>query len=779
MNMEYDESLDSTNTAETQDIGVEDPPRDVKLFMELAKLDKELDDARLEKLTKYISDCRTAAVEGRRATGVETRMQEDLAFYNGEDELAEVGAAFTKSRSLNGGISENSRGVSQHDCTDFFNITRPFVDAATARMGDILLPAGDWNFKISATPTPDIELHKTSNQPVVMESGEPVLDPQTNRQLTVSDFMREEIIAADLKIKRAELRIRDHLIQTYFHEESRKVIEDAGKLGIGILKGPMPKQIKTVAKSENGAIRIEYKEAPCSERVDPFNFFPDPTCGGNIKDASYVIERDSLTARTLQELRDDTGYIARNIDKVLDEGPNKANYDKDGIRLLNKNTKDSDRFDVWYYVGDIRLSDLKAVDVNVRRVEAKPSDDMYVSATIMLVNDTIIKGYLNPFGKAGDIPYDVFAWQRVPDSIWGAGGVARQGRVAQKMLLAACRALMENMALSSGPMVAINRSALIPANGSWRLHRNKIFYTRENADIRSVADAITAMNVPSQQAELTGIIQLALKHMEDSTGVTFLLQGQQGAAPDTVGGMQLVHQNATAFLRRTARLYDESITEPHIRRYYEYHLVKGDFSEIGDVRIEAIGSSALVDREVQLLQMQQIMQMAVDPTFGLSKKKVALEMLRLWKYDPYKFAMDAQELQDLANQTPPPDPTIEAARIRTEGELQVAQIKTEAQLEKIAKDTDRDLLYAKGVEQRNQMTNSLRIQELQLKRDLAILQYANDKNMQLDDIKAKLATEGMRLQVQKELSAINKEADSINPPTEPAGRATPGKSFSE
>lgn len=142
--------------------------------------------------------------------------------------------------------------------------------------------------------------------------------------------------------------------------------------------------------------------------------------------------------------------------------------------------------------------------------------------------------------------------------------------------------------------------------------------------------------------------------------------------------------------------------------------------------------------------------------------------------------MDSKELEALQNQTPPPDPTIEAARIRTEGELQVAQIKTEAQLEKVRKDTDRDLLYAQGVEQRNEMTHELRIAELQLKRELAILEYANKSNMQLEDIKAKLASDSMKLQVQKELSAINKEMPQvISPPSEPKGRADEGKSFSE
>lgn len=745
-----------------------------KVLSAVKKADKQ---SQMEAIARLIADRRDAAVKGKAESGVEARMLEDLAFYNGEDEIASTSAEYTKSRGVSGNLMSNdNRSVDQTKCTEFFNITRPFTDAATARMGDILLPAGDWNFSIKATPVPDLIIYKDSQTPVKDEFGSPVTNPDTGEQAKVGDFINQEIVIADEKAKKAELRIRDQLIETNFHAECRKVIEDAGKLGTGILKGPIPRRVQTLTKNPEGVTQITYKIAPASERVSPFNFFPDPNCGNNISDGSYVFERDYMTARQLKELRDSPGYLAEEIDNILEQGPGKVCLTQEAMAVGRK-TSDDDRYEIWYYTGDIKISELAMYDQNVEFNEE--SDDHFVSATFVLVNDTIIKANVNPFTLAGDLPYDVFPWQRVEGSCWGVG-VARHGRVPQKMLLAGARALMDNMALSVAPIIGINRAALIPANNSWALRGGKLFYTREGSDVKAVSDAITAVSIPSHQEEITGIIQLALKMMEDSTGVTFLLQGQQGAAPDTVGGMQLVHQNATAFLRRVARLYDEHITEPHIRRYYANLLKTGEEEEIGDARIEAVGSSALVEREVQLLQLQQMLQMTADPEFQISKKKLAAEMLRLWKYDPSKFMMDSKELEALQSQTPPPDPTIEAARIRTEGELQVAQIKTEAQLEKVRKDTDRDLLYAQGVEQRNEMTHELRIAELQLKRELAILEYANKYNMQLEDIKAKLASDSMKLQVQKELSAINKEMPQvISPPSEPKGRADEGKSFSE
>ena len=93
-------------------------------------------------------------------------------------------------------------------------------------------------------------------------------------------------------------------------------------------------------------------------------------------------------------------------------------------------------------------------------------------------------------------------------------------------------------------------------------------------------------------------MQLATKMAEDSTGINFLLQGQQGSAPDTVGGMELLHRNASALLRRIARIYDENVTERHIKRYHEWLLLYGDDQDKCDLQTQAIGSSALVEREI-------------------------------------------------------------------------------------------------------------------------------------------------------------------------------------
>ena len=118
------------------------------------------------------------------------------------------------------------------------------------------------------------------------------------------------------------------------------------------------------------------------------------------------------------------GYLEQ-IDKVLEEGPQKANA------KATKNPhesrieyKDSDRFEVWYFYGCFDKEDLEAADVEVEK------DQEY--GLITIVNDTVIKGGLNPL-ESGEFPYDVMPWQRRAGH-WAGVGVCRQIRTPDRAL---------------------------------------------------------------------------------------------------------------------------------------------------------------------------------------------------------------------------------------------------------------------------------------------------------------------------------------------------------
>lgn len=730
---------------------------------ELKKKQEAEKQRQLADLGKIISKKLEDVIKKRAASGIERIWQEDQDNYEGVDEHNKTGLhpKYTKSRSTDGGIVANTAGnKNENQCTAFFNITRQFVDSASARLGDILLPSGDWNWAAKKTPIPDYV-------------GSRVIDQQGN---VLQQEYSEEAANHAKKEEAAETRIKDWLVESRYHAECRKVIESTARLGSGVLKGAYPKK-RTTKAFYNGAYDIVEEVVPASKAIDVWDFFPDyPNCGEDIQDGEFVFERDYITAKDLNELAQspELGYFPDAIKKVIEEGPGKKH--KDG----QSKTQSDDIFEIWYHTGwlDIKqtqLFDDKSIQDELDE-ECAADFRMFVVA---MVNDTIIKGHESATDKS--FPYDVMVWQRCANMPWGIG-VSRQMRESQLFMTSAARNLVDNMGLSSMPMIAMRRQGIEPENNKWEIKKGKVWWLTDEM-IKNIGESIQFLVVPSMQNELVANMQLATKMAEDATGINFLLQGQQGSAPDTVGGMELLHRNASALLRRIARIFDENVTERHIARYHEWLLLYGDDAEKCDLQIQAIGSSALVEREIQAMQAIQLLQFAANPAFGISPRKAMSEVLRAWRFDPSKFEMDQDELAGI--QQSAPAPAVQAAQIRAEAELKKAEMNNQVAIQKTQADTDRDALFQQSVAQRNQMDYEYKIKlleqentKLQLQKELALLDYSVKKQMSLDDIKAKLASDAMKVNLQRELAAMTETPRQIlTPPVEPQGRAPTGEAY--
>lgn len=729
---------------------------------------------RIDALGKTVARMRDDAVTARKSSGIETIWREDEEYYNGIDEANRNTTAWTKAAGVTGGIEGGAKADNDGRCTAFFNLTGPFVDTAAARMGDILLPSGDWNFSIAPTPVPEIVA--TQQQPMPqpgqmqqpMQPGmpQPGLPPQQGVPQQPMGMMPKPL-NADQRVERVEKRIHDWLTECSYHSELRKVIHDMARIGTGVIKGPVAGTKKT---------RDGVKIVPISYRVDPENFFADPNCGENIHDGEFVVERELSTARKLREFIGLPGYLEDCIHKVIDEGPGKRNYTSDGIRQHDAVTMDDDRFEVWYFHGFVDADDLLSCGVDVEEGEGRN----IIPAVVTLVNDTVIRASLSPV-DSGEFPYDVMAWQRRAGSIHGVG-VSRQGRTPQDMLNASFRQLMDNAGVSSGPQFIYRLGTIVPLDGDYTLRGRKLWVATDELGNRPVSDAFAAINVPSMQAELSAMVQMAKKEMEDATGIAFLLMGQQGAAPDTVGGMELVNKNASAFLREKARTFDESITEPHIKRYNDWLQTYGPEDEKGEVEIRAIGSSALVEREIQSMETMQILQMSANPAFGIDPAKAIKEYLKAKRFDPVKFEYDEEQKAKMAQTPPPPPPQVTAAQINAQASIQRAQIAADASVQKSKMDQDRDTAYVQAETQRTNTTAQLRIEELKYKREIAYLTLQVQKGIEVDKNKIKLADTAAKLRVQKELAAAQLMAGGhakqvATPAIEPAGRAPNGQAF--
>jgi hypothetical protein len=795
---------------------------------------EQLERIRAEKLAAKVEAFGTSlvrkreeAINGRAASGIEDEWQLAEDAYQGID--AATSASSGKPSGPNGGYINGPVRTAGRS-TVFLNITRAYVDAAAAKVGDMLLPTDDspWGIKPTPLPTdfetmgqqlpgvvpmleqpaPGMPYQPAPGMPVdpaaaaqqggmpMGAGGPPAMPPgpppKSPIQLAIDELHQRAKKAAD----GAQKQIEDWFIECLWHAEVRKMIEDCARLGTGILKGPFPvKRTSVVTREAEGGYAkiIEDRIAPASKCVSPWKFYPDPAAGESIQDGSYCWEVDTITAKGLRDLKGVPGYLTSQIDKVLDEGPG-GKHKSDIFIPGNVKAKDDDQFEIWYFYGFAERDDLEAAGVDM------PEGDHYtVPAIVTMVNDCVIKAALNPL-DTGEFPYDLMVWQRKNGVPWGMG-VGMQINTPQRMLNAATRNMMDNAGYSAGPQLIMRRDAITPADGTWQITPRKIWFVNDGADVNAVNQAFMAVNIPTMQKELMEIIQFALKMAEDVTGLPMLMQGQQGQAPDTVGGMQMMLNNASVVLRRIARLFDDRVTEPHVRRYYRWLMEYGEDDSIkGDFQIDARGSTALVERDIQNQNILNMAQFVGNPNFGIDPEKWFTEYLKSQRLDPKRFTMDEEKKAALAGQPPPMAPQVEVAKIRSEADMQKAQMQAELQqalaqmktqtdmqiaqmreqigLQKMQVDTDRDRAYVMAESERTQIEHQAKMVELELKRELAMLDYANKQQMTLEQVKAKLAETAMKLNATKELAGMKARSDQMpKPPIEPPGRAPAGESF--
>lgn len=751
---------------------------------EQVRLQEEEKIQRLEAFGLTLSKRREDAVSGRSSSGIEQEWLESEEQYQGIDDAnrGESQGAL-KPATVGGSFIGKAKSVDTRS-TVFMNITRPYVDAASAKVSDMLLPTDDRNWGIKPTPIPELTQALQDETPVqqpMQPQGMPA-GPQAGGQMQVpaqgmpqppmkvKDVAQQMLKQATDSAEKAEKRIEDWLVECQYHAEVRKVIEDCAKLGTGILKGPFPDK-----KRSKGGTVIN----PTSRRISPWNFYPDPNCGEDIQKGQYVFESDEITARGVKDLIGVPGYIESQIRAVLEEGPGKK-FEASSKLSYRSQLSDKDLYEIWYFQGQVEREDLEVLGVMVEEGET-------ANAIVTMINDRPIKAALQPLDN-GEYPYDLMPWQRRADMPWGTG-VARQIRTPQRMVNAATRAMMDNAGVSAGGQFVINREVIQPADGSWSIVPRKLWFMTGEGRVN---DAFASVQLASMQSDLMAIIQYAQKMAEDVTGLPMILQGQQGAAPETVGGMQLLQNNASSVLRRLARTFDDAVTEPHIRRYYAWLLEYGeDETEKGDFQIDARGSTALVERDINNQAVLQMAGMAVPGNpYGIDPKRWFKEVCLAQRMDPAKFQYtEEEEAQAAQNQQPPVIPQIEAAKIRAQVDMEKLKVtqgiaQQDGQLEslKIKSDTDRDTAWVQAETQRTQVEANAKREELMLKRELEMLKYANEQKISLDAIKAQLAAKAADIQLERDLAGASnavKLETSKKPPLEPAGKAPAGQAWAQ
>lgn len=681
---------------------------------------------------------------------IETRWLEDLRQYNGkytEDQLTRM----------------RQKGGSQV----FVNITRNKTRAAIARLSDMLLPNDDTNFGIKPTPVPAMSkqqgmMQADMQQPGMMPQGmppemqgQPGMMPEQGMQPPQQQPDPQAI--ADDAARKMQKQIEDDFAESRYNAHARDVIEDACILGTGILKGPAivnrtRRAWMTDPSTGQSVMEIQEEFRPAVERVDPWDFFPDMSAA-KMSEAEFVFERKLLNRKQLRDLADLPGVMLPQLRRALEDkdGHHISHDRRDEMRAITGvDTVVSDaRYELWEYWGPLDKEELEACGCDV-------DDDPLVEYTgcVLMVGNHVIKAALNPL-ETDDLPYSVFNWEEDSSTIFGFG-VPYLMRQPQKVVNAAWRMMMDNAGLSAGPQIVVNKRAVTPKDGDWTIRSNKVWEYTGDAPIDQ---AFLSVQIQNNQGDMAAIFNMAQELADTETNLPVLLQGEGmngGPGARTATGMQMLMNNSNIVLRSAVKNFDDGISVPTVRRFYDYHMMYTDRAEIkGDFDVVAKGTSVLIAREEQQEKLMMLSQVAANnPIFAELTNWQGLykEILRTLQVPvdtvTYTDEEVEQRQQSQGQEGPPPELQIKMQELQLrqqELELKAQQWQQESQMKA----------------QQQQFEQQYKAAELQTEQEKTRLEIALKEGITLAQLeqKAGLESQKLELEMQKTAAQLQNQRD--------------------
>lgn len=680
-------------------------------------------------------------VQHRAQSGVERRWRKATDLYFGEREESDNALESTlrngpPARKVQDG--NRSRVV--------VNIVRPKVDQATARMCEILFPVDDRNWAIKPTPLPEMAERVGDKRATV--------DPATGQPtgLTADQEVKVILEAAQQAAEGMQRAIDDNLTECGFNGQGRKMVEDGVRLGTGIMFGPFPSRTssKVWLPQPDGTQVMEINEgiAPASERVDPWDVFFDPSCGNDHQAGRGVFRRRMVNRKALRKLVGLPGYDSDAIREVL-RSESRCIRVAEG-RITRQPLYD-DSYELWEYHGEVEPDEMEALSERT----GDPLTDVDFGVLVM-VNDKVI-GALPSWVADKSLPCDVWCWRKADDSPYGYG-LPDELEHQQRVVNAAWRQVMDNGRNTMGGQIVMKKGMIIPVNNSYEITPNKIWLAKDELD--DVRSAFSVFEFNSHLEELLGVANAAMTFADQESSMPQILGGQQGSAPETVGGMVMLYNNASGVLRQRVKLYDDSVTRPHISRYYDWHMANNEDPAIkGDYEVDARGSTALVERDIQNQALLNLANITNNPRYipHLKEREELKAILKAFKVNPEELMKDEetvqQEVEAQAQQGAPEDPRMVSAQMQLQAkQLELEDRKEQRAFEQARNEADMELrrqtlAYNTAREQSEAEIASV---DAQLSRELAIAKMQQDGQLTREEMESKARLEMIKISDQRE-----------------------------
>lgn len=437
-----------------------------------------------------------------------------------------------------------------------------------------------------------------------------------------------------------EKTVKDQLTETYASRELRKGTLDMALYGTGVISGPFSYEDiipawEQTAEGRNYAPKK--KLIPRIKHVSVWNFYPDPaaTC---IEDCEYAIERMKLNKSQLRKLRRMPFFLASNIDAVIMSGPNYVKQDfENSISETTDDFSQQSRWEVLVYWGIMDKEIVEEAGGDVSRLTNL--DEIQVN--IWVCNGTVLRVVANPF-EPQNLPYHAVPYEKDPSEFWGVG-VPENMADSTIIMNGHARMAIDNLALAGNLVFDVSEDSLVPGQ-PMDIYPGKIFRRQSGQSGQS----IFGIKFPSTTQDNMSMFDRFRQFADEETGIPSYSHGQTGvnSTTRTASGMSMLMGAAALNAKSVVKNVDDYLLRPLGEAMYYWNMqFNDDVTIVGDLKVKAMGTDALMQKEIRSQRLLQFLQVTSNPMLApwVKPGKIIKELVYAIDLDPDEIVNDLEQ----------------------------------------------------------------------------------------------------------------------------------------
>lgn len=517
----------------------------------------------------------------------------------------------------------------RHGSNLYFNITKTKADGLKSWLRDVMLDPLDPTWRLEPTPVPSLPNDAyEAIQDNIHLAFEPGSAPSPGDVKRMSEELQDKAQAAASKdaqkrCDRMQKKMEDQMTEGGFQDAFSDFLDYLTFYPNGFLKGPVIRARKTPVWKEN-VLTVEMRERPEWYAPSPHDMYPGPNAR-NIKD-TFICELVRFTPSALADMRGVDGWDTEAINRVLALWPNNSQRPDPDTNERDKNE------------GREGFVDGTSLDTPVEGVEfwgnvkgellqrgSIPVDDplKFYPIAAILIGTEIVWSRLNP-DPLGEHPYFTASAYPVPGSFWGAG-LPELMEDCQTPTNAALRNGIDNLALSSGPMLFVDEHAFAPGTAPQFVQPLDVILFDGARAGNGARLPITAFQPQSNIAELINTAKFFMKEADERTRIPSYTYGNEDVkgAGTTKGGLEMLMNASFRGLKTIISIIEKNVQSPALRKLYYFNCIHyHDPYLCGDAMVVPRGAMSVLIREQTAIELREF---AISTNNDIDMQIIGLE----------------------------------------------------------------------------------------------------------------------------------------------------------